>query len=351
VTRRSRTVTLLVTAPLLAVLAVLTFALPVPYVVLSPGPVFNALGEIGGTPVVSIDGAPTYPTDGVLDVTTVYETGGPGSRVSLVGAVKAWLDPGSDVVPRELLFPDGTDQTENDQRSVEEMELSQQTAVAAALRYLDKPVRTVTAVGSVQAGSPAVGKLRAGDQFVTIDGQRVHSPDQVRKLISARTPGDPVDLVMRRDGELVPVTVVTEAAEDDPSRAVVGVMPTLVYVSPVDVTISLANVGGPSAGLMFSLSIVDKMTPGSLTGGQRVAGTGTIDAQGKVGAIGGIQQKMAGASDEGAELFLAPFTNCSDVVGHVPDGLTVVPVRSLSDAVGVVERFVDGERGLPSCSL
>jgi len=145
--------------------------------------------------------------------------------------------------------------------------------------------------------------------------------------------------------------VVTEAAEDDPSRAVVGVMPTLVYVSPVDVTISLANVGGPSAGLMFSLSIVDKMTPGSLTGGQRVAGTGTIDAQGKVGAIGGIQQKMAGASDEGAELFLAPFTNCSDVVGHVPDGLTVVPVRSLSDAVGVVERFVDGERGLPSCSL
>lgn len=349
-TRRSRTVTLLVAAPLMLVLGALAVLLPVPYVVLSPGPVFDALGEVDGTPVVVVEGATTYEATGVLDVTTVYELGGPGSRVSLLGAFRAWLDPSSSVVPRELLYPDDVGEDDNDQRSIEQMELSQQTSVAAALRHLDLPVRTVVAVGSVLADSPAEGRLRAGDVFVSVDGQRARTPEQVRRLISDRAPGDPVDLVVRRDDDRVPVRVVTAAAPEDPERAIVGVVPALVYVSPIDVTITLGDVGGPSAGLMFSLSIVDKLTPGSLTGGRTVAGTGTIDADGAVGPIGGIEQKMAGARDEGAELFLAPLDNCADVAGAVPDGLTVVPVESLADAVEAVETFTSGEGTLPSCS-
>ena len=348
-TRRARAITLSVVGTLLLGLVVLAALLPVPYLVLSPGPVFDALGSVDGKPVVVVKGAPTFTTDGALDVTTVYELGGPGSRVSLLGAVKAWLDPSSAVVPRDLYYPNGTTEADNTQRSIEDMELSQQTAVAAALRHLDKPVSTVVAVGSVLADSPAQGTLRAGDEFVRIDGTPVTSAAQVRRLISDRAPGDDVDLVMRRDGERIRLTVTTAASPDDPERAIVGVVPTLVYVSPIDVQISLGNVGGPSAGLMFALSIVDKLTPGALTDGRSIAGTGAIDADGAVGAIGGIEQKMSGAVDDGAELFLAPAGNCADVLGSTPDGLVVVPVNSLEEAVDAVAGFAKGA-DLPSCA-
>ncbi len=348
-TRRARAITLSVVGTLLLGLVVLAALLPVPYLVLSPGPVFDALGSVDGKPVVVVKGAPTFTTDGALDVTTVYELGGPGSRVSLLGAVKAWLDPSSAVVPRELYYPNGTTEADNTQRSIEDMELSQQTAVAAALRHLDKPVSTVVAVGSVLADSPAQGTLRAGDEFVRIDGTPVTSAAQVRRLISDRAPGDDVDLVMLRDGERIRLTVTTAASPDDPERAIVGVVPTLVYVSPIDVQISLGNVGGPSAGLMFALSIVDKLTPGALTDGRSIAGTGAIDADGAVGAIGGIEQKMSGAVDDGAELFLAPAGNCADVLGSTPDGLVVVPVNSLEEAVDAVAGFAKGA-DLPSCA-
>lgn len=349
-TRRARTATLAVAVVLLVLLGTAAYLRPVPYVVLSPGPVFNALGDIAGVPVVTVDGAPTYATDGTLDVTTVYESGGPGSTVTLPQVFRAWLDSAQQVLPRDLLYPEDSNPSQNQQQAVEQMELSQQTAVAAALRHLDLPVRTAVAVGTVLEDSPAEGKLRAGDEFVRVDGQRVQGPRQVGRLISQRKPGDPVDLVVRRDGELVRLTLVTEPAPDDPSRAIVGVIPTLVYVSPIDVTIKLGNVGGPSAGLMFSLSVVDKLTPGPLTGGEHVAGTGTIDARGHVGAIGGIQQKMAGARGDGADLFLAPKSNCSDVVGNVPRGLTVVPVQTLDDAIDVVGRFADGDRDFATCT-
>jgi PDZ domain-containing protein len=348
-TRRTRAVTLSVVGALLLGLVVLAATLPVPYLVLSPGPVFDALGSVDGKPVVAVEGAPTYTTDGALDVTTVYELGGPGSRVTLLGAVRAWLDPTSAVVPRELYYPDDTTEADSTQRSIEDMELSQQTAVAAALRLLDKPVRTVVAVGSVLADSPAEGTLRAGDLFLEVDGTAVTTAAQVRRLISDRAPGDDVDLLMRRDGERVRLTVTTAASPDDPERAIVGVVPTLVYVSPIDVQISLGSVGGPSAGLMFALSIVDKLTPGALTDGRNVAGTGTIGAEGSVGAIGGIAQKMSGAADDGAELFLAPASNCADVLGNIPDGLVVVPVNTLDEAVNAVEGFVSGA-DLPSCA-
>jgi len=348
-TRRARAITLSVVGTMLVGLVVLAASLPVPYLVLSPGPVFDALGSVDGKPVVAVDGARTFETDGALDVTTVYELGGPGSRVSLLGAVKAWLDPSSAVVPRDLYYPEDTSEADNKQRSVEDMELSQQTAVAAALRLLDKPVSTVVAVGSVLADSPAEGTLRAGDVFVRIDGTPVTTVAQVRRLISDRAPGDDVDLVMRRDGERIRLTVTTEASPDDPERAIVGIVPTLVYVSPIDVQISLGNVGGPSAGLMFALSIVDKLTPGALTDGRSVAGTGTIAANGSVGAIGGIDQKMSGAVDDGAELFLAPASNCADVLGNAPDGLVVVPVNTLQEAVDAVEAFAAGAE-LPSCA-
>jgi PDZ domain-containing protein len=143
----------------------------------------------------------------------------------------------------------------------------------------------------------------------------------------------------------------TEPSPDDPDRAVIGVVPGAGYVSPIDVKLQLGNVAGPSAGLMFALGIIDTMTPGRLNGGEHVAGTGTITASGRVGPIGGIQQKLYGAQGNGADYFLAPASNCDEVVGHVPEGLRVFRVASLDRAVAAVEAIAAGRtEDLPTCA-
>jgi len=123
------------------------------------------------------------------------------------------------------------------------------------------------------------------------------------------------------------------------------------YDFPIDVTIQLDNVGGPSAGMMFALGIIDTLTEGELNGGQNVAGTGTIDAAGTVGPIGGIRQKLYGARDAGAEFFLAPAANCDEVVGHVPDGLQVIRTATLDESLDALEVIADGGDldALPTC--
>lgn len=346
-----RTAALVVSAALLLGMAGVAAALPVPYVTLSPGPVFNTLGEVADKPVITVEGAATYPTDGVLDATTVYETGGPGSRMTLFDAVRGWLDPAVSVVPRELLHP--SDETAEDakQEGAQQMAFSQQDAVAAALKYLDKPVREVVQVVAVINGSPADGVLRPADLILSVDGKPAKGPDEVRALISSKTPGDPVTLRIQRGGRRMTKVIDTEASPDDPNRAVIGVIPGAGYVSPISVDIQLGNVAGPSAGLMFTLGIIDTMTPGQLGGGQHIAGTGTIAANGKVGPIGGIQQKLFGARDNGADYFLAPASNCDEVTGHVPRGLQVVKVSTLDAAVQDVKAIAAGKAdGLPTCT-
>ncbi len=346
-----RTAALLTSAGLTVAFVGAMSWLPVPYVALSPGPVFNALGDLDGRPVVSVSGASTFPTEGTLDATTVYETGGPGSSLSLVAALKGWIDPAVAVVPRELMHPEEESEKDAEQQGAQQMTFSQQDAVAAALLYLDKPVRRVVQVQSVIDDSPAAGKIEPADRIVAVDGKRVRGPEQVRRLVSSREPGDPVELTVLRGTERLTVELVTEESPDEPGRAVVGVVPGVGYVSPIDVTIRLGGVGGPSAGLVFALAVIDKLTPGSLGGDAQVAGTGTIDSAGKVGPIGGIEQKMHGARSDGAQFFLAPGDNCTDVVGAIPDGLQVVRVDTLDDAVQSLEKIAQGDTtALPSCA-
>jgi len=201
-------------------------------------------------------------------------------------------------------------------------------------------------------GSPADGELEPADRILTVDGQRVRSPAQVRRLISSRPPGDSVRLGILRGSQRMSKVLTTEAAPDDPQRAVIGVLPGAGYVSPIDVSIQLGNVAGPSAGLMFTLGIIDKMTPSSLSGGAHVAGTGTITAGGRVGPIGGIEQKLFGARRDGAEFFLAPAANCDEAAQSVPRGLQLVRVRTLDGAVRALEAIAAGKTDqLPSCTL
>ena len=350
VTRRARTTALILTLVALVATIAVAVSRPVPYVQLSPGPVYNALGDNQGEPVVSISGAKTYPTDGSLAITTVYEAGAPGSRLTLSQAVRGWLDPAVDVVPRDLLFPpdafDGDDAGDAFQRQgAAQMAESEESAVAAALSYVGEPVTFEVIIDEVQPGAPAEGLLQPGDALIEINGTAVPDYRSVARVMSDVSPGDDVTIEVRRDDEVVTETVTTEANPDDAERAFLGVLLGVGFTSPVEVDLNLNNVGGPSAGLIFSLAIVDSLTPGQLAAGRDIAGTGTISQNGRVGPIGGIVQKMYGASEEGAEVFLAPRSNCAEVVGNEPDGLDVIAVRTLDEAVKALE----GEGEIPRC--
>jgi PDZ domain-containing protein len=333
-----------------AAVALTVVFVPVPFVELSPGPTFDVLGEFDGEPVISISGTPTFPTSGTLDMTTVNERGGPQQGIYVGRAVVGWVDPDIRIVPREALFPEDVSEEQVEAENVALFSDSQATSVAAALTYLDRPVDEVVVVSSVQGDTPADGRLEPGDEIVAVDGVEVEEPEQVTEEVQRVEPGDTVTLTVVRDGSEQDVAIVTTTSPRDPGRAYLGITVGTTYRAPFELDISLDGVGGPSAGLFFSLGIVDKLTPGQLTGGRIIAGTGTITPEGAVGAIGGIEQKMPGAREAGATLFLAPEENCADVLAaRVPDGLTVARVATLAEAVTTIEDYVAG-RPVTPCS-
>jgi PDZ domain-containing protein len=344
-----RVFTLAAAGFLVVVLAAVAALLPVPYVALSPGPTTDTLGKVGKTELIRIEGHKTYPTKGHLDLTTVSVLGGPRQRMDIVTALKGWLDGEVAVVPEEQVYPPGETAEEAQRQSTAEMTESQENATTAALRELAIPVTTRVIVDQISPGSPAKGKLRPGDVVLEVDGKPAIGGSRLRDLITAHKPGDPVRITVLRGGKRVETTVTTAAAED--GRAIVGILTRDDATYPFTVAISLRDVGGPSAGLMFALGIVDKLTPGALTGGRHVAGTGTIDDVGKVGAIGGIPQKMVGAKDAGAKVFLVPEENCAEAVRTAPDGLRLVKVTSLKTAVAALDALrTSGTAGLPACA-
>ncbi|KQR06362.1 signal protein PDZ [Arthrobacter sp. Leaf145] len=324
-------------------------ALPVPYVIESAGPTFNTLGKDGDKPVISISGHEAFPAKGNLDLTTVVMTGGPKTPATIFDVFRAWLDSSKAIYPEELIYPKGTTAEQTVQQGEIDMETSQENAVAAALRQLDIPFEQRLDVAGLSDPSPSAGKIKEGDRLKTINGKAITSMAVVQAELAAGA-GAPVAVGVERNGALVTETVTPTRNQAD--RYVLGVLLSSDFTFPFDVSISLDNVGGPSAGMMFALGIVDNLTPGDLTGGKHIAGTGTITADGNVGAIGGIAQKMIGARQHGATMFLAPAANCSDVVGHVPDGLQVVKVETLADATAAVERLGSGQdtAGLPTCT-
>ncbi|MGH3326740.1 MAG: YlbL family protein [Streptomycetales bacterium] len=345
-----RTATLVVAGLLLVALAIVASTMPVPYAALSPGPTADTLGADHGQPLIRIEQHRTYPTGGRLDLTTVAVTGA-DFRMDLLHALRGWVDPQVAIVPRETVYPDGTSVEEIKRRNAEEMELSQQHATAAALRSLDIPVTATVIVGAVTKGAPALGVLHAGDRILAVDGEAVSTPQDVRAAVIRHQPGDTVRMGIRQGGRTRTVEIVTAPAPGDETRAIVGIYPSRGYAYPFPVRIRLADVGGPSAGLMFALGVVDKLTPGTITRGRFVAGTGTIDARGNVGPIGGIQMKIIGADEAGADVFLTPEGNCPDALAVKPDGMRLVAVRTLGDALDALEalRGSNGWGGVPTC--
>ncbi|KPM57392.1 signal protein PDZ [Frankia sp. CcI49] len=328
-----RTQTLFVASVLTLILAVVGLWLPVPYVTFAPGPVTDTLGKVDGAPLIEIDGRETYPTSGSLDLTTVEET----PRLNLLGALQDWVSSDRAVVPSELVRPPGTSQEEIRQENTQAMLDSQDQATAAALSELGiKPTGREVVVNDVPSGSPASGLLRSGDVITAVGGEKVTDQESLKALVGRSKPGDVVEVTYRRDGRTATAKITTRPATDDATRPMIGVTTNLKLSYPFTVRIRISDIGGPSAGLMFALGIVDLLTPGELTGGKTIAGTGTIESTGEVGAIGGIQQKILGAEQAGASVFLVPKENCVDAVRMKPD-LRLVQVASLSDALDALK--------------
>ena len=327
---------------------------PSPYVVERPGPVYDTLGEVEDAdgdevPLIDIPGETTYPTSGRLDLLTVYLDGSRENQLSWLDVAQAWFDPSRTVLPLDVVYPDGQTDDEADQESSIQMSTSQQDAVAAALTELDVPYGTTLTIAGVIAGTPADGVLEEGDELLTAAGRPITDVDDLKAVLGDAGVGTDVTLGIRRDGDDLDVSLAPVASESDGSP-VIGVYASPAYDFPFDVRIRLENVGGPSAGMMFALGIYDKLTPGELTGGEHIAGTGTIDGAGDVGAIGGIVQKMYGAQAAGADWFLAPASNCSEVVGRIPSGLDVFSVATLDDAITAVEAIAaDDTADLARC--
>ncbi|WP_018658125.1 YlbL family protein [Actinomadura flavalba] len=345
-----RALTLTVASTLVLLLAVVGSVLPVPYVALMPGPTTDTLGaNAKGEPYVKIEGRETFPDDGHLNFTTVTYRGGPENRIDLFTALRGWLQDDVAIVPEETIFPRNESQQQVDEENSRQMRDSQYNAEAAALHHLKIPTTTQVVVDAVQKGKPADGHLKPGDELLNLDGTKVTSVSEVTRRMGDRRPGSPAELEYRRQGKTEKVTLTTTPS-DDGKRAVIGIVLTERHKLPFKIDISVGDVGGPSAGLMFSLAIIDKLDRASLTGGKFIAGTGTITAEGVVGPIGGIQQKMRAAADAGATVFLTPKDNCPAAAAARPDGLRLIRADTLDGTVGALRALAAGRTDLPACS-
>jgi len=360
-----RGVTLLTAAGLALVLGVLMFVLPVPYVILVPGPPTDTLGSVPHStePVISVSGAQTYDSSGHLYLTTVGVFPGPcSSHPTLFRALSAWFDSHEAVEPHQVICPPNQSSQAVQQENANEMTQSQRDAMTAALLYLGyKPTSLQVILASVSPSAPSSKVLRAGDVVLAVNGKPVHSPQELRAIVGAATIGGPITVTVDRNGTTM-VLHTTVTSDETTHRPLLGVqLDQNATFRKVKVTIGIDpnDVGGPSAGLMFTLGIIDRLTPGGLTGGKTIAGTGTIDGFGQVGPIGGIQQKVAaitgyGPHDEDtpivhASYFLAPASECADAKAAAPSGLTVIRVDTLATAVKALKTIKAGGTDFPRC--
>lgn len=337
------------------VLLTLTF-LPSAYVIQQPGPVFDTLGTSKNAdgedvPLISVPDEDDTTSTGQLDLLTVQVSGNRERTPSWLELAGAWFDRSRAVVPIDRIFPAGQSTEQRNTENAALMTDSQNEASAAALRELGYDVPAEITVMTIDDDGASAGRLQQNDVITSVDGTAVSSVEGIRSKVQDAA-GGPVTVGFERGGIPGSVQVTPrETTADGQTQYLLGVGLGISFDLPVDVTIQLNDVGGPSAGMMFALGIIDKMSPGDLTGGRHYAGTGTIDADGNVGPIGGIRQKLYGALDAGATVFLAPAANCNEVVGHVPDGLRVFSTSTLEQSLTVLETVRDGGDldALPTC--
>lgn len=313
---------------LLGALVLAAFRVPIPAFVLQlPGPARNVQD------LVVVTGAKTYPSTGKLLFTTVSFD----LTVSLADWVEAAFDPNRAVIDRSSLTGGA---------SLEELAKQEELAMTLSKRHAEEVVLTRLGYGrptgdgveivQVQNGSPADGEIRAGDVIRAVDGRRAETTCDVGRIVGGREPGQRIRLTLARHGRRQSVAVEAGTNPASPGEAFLGILMRDInyeFDPKVDVSIRTGAVGGPSAGLMFALTLYDKLTPRDLTGGRTIAGTGEISCDGDAGPIGGVEEKVAGAAAEGATVFLSPTADYKAAKGAAPEGLEVVSVSSFDDAL------------------
>lgn len=351
------------------------FVLPSSYVKEGPGPLFDVLGTYQEKDVIEVSGAPSYKTFGKMNMTTVSVSGGPYTELSGAEAFYGWLafdGNRSLVVPTDALYPHVSHEQATAATGAQ-MADSQTQAKVAAMRQLKMPVTEKVQVLSTVEGSPAASALKANDRIVKVGDKQIETLTDVPKAVNASN-GSPIDVTVERGGKQQTFKLTPVRASDD-SRWILGAGLKQSYDLPAHVQYNLDGVGGPSAGLMLALGTVDKLSEGTLladedAGGDPyrsyISGTGTIDANGKVGAIGGIKYKILATGRYGARYFLAPKENCESIVkmqaedpalfnyyhaGQVKGEMVVIPVSTLDEAVKTVEAIKSGtpDDSLPRC--
>lgn len=307
-----------------------------PVIALSPGPMEDVLARL------KVEGSRVYDSEGKLYLTSV----GIDDDVRFYEALLDMANRDVQLLPRAELYPEEQDTAEIDKENAALMDRSKETASVVALREVGYKIEpSGVEVTQVVAGTPADGKLRAGDRILDADGRAVASTDEVRAAITRHEIGERVAFRIDRDDTEKNVSVQVREADGQPRVGILlrDLFPDL----PVKVSIETENnIGGPSAGLMFTLSIIDKLTPEDLTGGRRIAGTGEIALDGGVLPVGGVAEKLIAVRRLGVTTFLIPAENCDSVRGQVPDGLRLVKVSTVDDAL----RFLrDPKATAPGC--
>ncbi|MGH3472097.1 MAG: YlbL family protein [Nocardioidaceae bacterium] len=334
-----KTLSLTVAGIALVLLVALALIIPVPYVVMSPGITENVLGSFDGKPIIVIDGHKTYPTTGHLNLTTVSVTS-PQPELRLSDVISAWLDPNRIVLPRDVIYPPQQSVGQVEQQNRQEMVSSQSSAAASAMILLGYHPLTLT-IDKIEPGAPADGVLHQGDTLKTVDGKVVNTDQQAVNAIQAIPAKSTIRLGIVRGGKPLTKTLVTADDPQKPGSSRVGVVLGERYTPPFTVSFNREvadQIGGPSAGTMFSLAIYDMLTPGPLTDDRFIAGTGTMSVDGVVGPIGGIQQKMAGAYAEGAQVFLSPKGDCKEALGsQYANKMELVQVTTLASAIKAIK--------------
>lgn len=337
-----RTWTLLCSLVVVVAIGLVGGLVSVPYVALGPGPTYDTLSVVDGVPVVSVSGHPTYKTTGQLRMVTVSLIG----DVTMFGALGMWMSGKFSLAPQEDYQPPGVSQQDVQQQNLQQFKDSQSNAEVSALRYLKYPVAVVAQ--EIVTNGPSDKILVPGDQLVTVNGKPVSSAEDVKAALGNTLPGQVVDLTVRSGGGPSRDVKIKLGGSPDRKQGFLGITPASHAAVNFHVDIKLSDIGGPSAGLMFALAVVDKLTPLNLNGGMAVAGTGTIDDIGNVGPIGGIPFKLVAARDAGATVFLTPADNCSEALTHVPAGLRLVKVTSLSSAISELADLKAG-KPVPGC--
>ncbi len=332
-------------------LTIATLLAPIPFVFFKPGVPDNVAGKL-----IEIKEVKTYPVNGKLYITSILVTN-PDSPVFGAETIVNWATGPNVVLPRESVYPIVQPAKVINRSSRNEMETSKATATAAALRYLGYQFDEFYYISDIRQYSDALNKLKVGDIITEIDGKKINAIEEIRTSYAEKKIGDSLRItVERRDKDrnssIITQTVtlvknVETAAETGEVKPAIGILIGTSAKFPIDVDFNISGVGGPSAGMIFAIGIIEKLTEEDLVRGRKIAGTGTITASGKVGGIGGIEEKMIGASRIGATVFLAPRENCPDIK-HVPEGLKVIPVSTLAEAIEVLRAPENFK--FPSCS-